>query len=179
MKNFTIIVSKKISGISTKHEKKAEFCLCIEWKKTLQLGEVRQDPFQWKVRYCNFDHFIFHVTYGLYQIFMHFHLEIRVLVASSVLTNAATLLADPRYIKISYHFSFMIKTANERIPFKNYITSVKSSLSHSLSFPLSLFPSLHFAHFFVRLLHLNMSSLSFSVSLFSLHFSLFSCIILF
>ena len=63
LKNFTIIVSKKISGISTKHEKKAEFCLCNEWKKNLQLGEVRQeDPFQWKVRYCNFDHFIFHVT---------------------------------------------------------------------------------------------------------------------
>ena len=64
MKKITIIVSKKILGISTnKHEKKAEFWLCIEWKKTFQLGEVRQeDPFQWKVRNYNFDHFIFHVT---------------------------------------------------------------------------------------------------------------------
>ena len=62
MKKITIIVSKKILGISTKHEKKAEFWLY--WmKKNLQLGEVRQeDPFQWKVRNYNFDHFIFHVT---------------------------------------------------------------------------------------------------------------------
>ena len=52
-------------GISTKHEeaKKRNFESALNEKKNLQLGEVRQeDPFQWKVRYYNFDHFIFHVT---------------------------------------------------------------------------------------------------------------------
>ena len=110
---------------------------------------------------------------------MHFHLEIRVLVASSVLTNAVTLLADPRYIKISFHFSFMIKTAIERIPFKNYIALEKSSWSHSLSCPLSLYLSLFLCTISLCYYIKNMSSLSFSVSLFSLHFSLFSCVILF
>ena len=173
MKKITIIVSKKILGISTKHEKKAEFWLCIEWKN-LQRGEVRQgDPFQWKVRNYNFDHFIFHVTEGLYQIFMHFHLEIRVLVASSVLTNAATLLADPRCIKISYHFSFMIKTAKERIPFKNYIISVKSSLSHSLSFPLSLSLSPFRALFRQVITFKYVFSVFFCLSFLSLFLSLF------
>ena len=104
---------------------------------------------------------------------MHFHSEIRVLVASSVLTNAATLLADPRCIKISYHFSFMIKTAKERIPFKNYITSEKSSLSHSLSFPLSLFLSPFRALFRQVITFKYVFSVFFCLSFLSLFLSLF------
>ena len=64
MNSSTVKVSKKILGISLKHEKKAVGLLCLEWKKTKQLGEVRQkDPFQWKLRNYNFDHLIFHVTF--------------------------------------------------------------------------------------------------------------------
>ena len=104
---------------------------------------------------------------------MHFHSEIRVLVASSVLTNAATLLADPRYIKISYHFSFMIKTANERIPFKNYMTSEKSSLSHSLSFPLYISRTFSSGYYIeICLLCLTLSLFSLSISL-SFHVSFY------
>ena len=104
---------------------------------------------------------------------MHVHSEIRVLVASSVLTNAATLLADPRCIKISYHFSFMIKTAKERIPFKNYITSEKSPLSHSLSFPLSLSLSPFRALFRQVITFTFVFSVFFCLSFLSLFLSLF------
>ena len=116
MKNFTIIVSKKILGISTKHEKKAERQLNEKFK---QLGEVRQeDPFQWKVRNNNFDHYNFLVTFRKISNFHAFsfintHFGYKL----GCFANAATLLADPRYIKISFHFSFMVKTA--RIPLKN------------------------------------------------------------
>ena len=61
MKNFTIAVSKKILGISTKYEEKTERQPNEEFK---QLGEVRQeDPFQWKVRNNNFDHYNFLATF--------------------------------------------------------------------------------------------------------------------
>ena len=109
MKNFTIIVSKTILGISIKHEKKAERQPNEKFK---QLGEVRQeDPFQWKVRNNNFDHYNFLVTFRNISNFHAFSFKNTRLGGSSVLTNAATLLPDPRCIKISFYFSFMIKTA--------------------------------------------------------------------
>jgi hypothetical protein len=136
MKNFTIIVSKKILGISIKHEKKAERQPNEKFK---QLGEVRQeDPFQWKVRNNNFDHYNFLATFRNISNFHAFSFRNTRFGCSSVLTNAATLLPDPRCIKISFHFSFMIKTADERIPFKNYIASEKQIFFVSLP----LFPSL-------------------------------------
>ena len=109
---------------------------------------------------------------GIYQTFMHFHLEIRVLVASSILTNAATLLADPRYIKISFHFSFMMKSANERIPFKNYIASEKSFWSHFFSCPLALSLPLSISRTISLCYYIKTWLLCLSLSLFSLSISL-------
>ena len=79
-------------------------------KKNKQLGEVRLgDPFHGRCGTITLIYITFMLLLGIYQTFMHFHLEMGVLVASSVFTDAATLLADPRYINISFHFSFMIK----------------------------------------------------------------------
>ena len=61
MKNFTITVSKKILGNSTKQEEKSGKATVEKFK---QIGEVRQeDPFQWKVRNNNFDHYNFLATF--------------------------------------------------------------------------------------------------------------------
>ena len=65
MKIISIIVSKKILGISkNRREKSGILTLPASNEKNQQLGEVRQeDPFQWKVWNNNFDHYYFLVTF--------------------------------------------------------------------------------------------------------------------
>ena len=92
-------------------------------KKNKQVGEVREeDSFQWKV---NFDHYNFHVIFRNISNFHAFLFRNTRFGCKLGFDQRCDPSVHPRYIKFSFHFSFMIKTAHERIPFKNYSSGVR------------------------------------------------------
>ena len=166
MKIFTIIVSKKILGISTKHE--AEKSGKATNEKIKQLGEVRQeDPFQWKVRNNNFDHYNFLVSFRNISNFHAFSFRN----TRSCCKLCFDHRCDPSgWFQVHTNLIHDKKRLMSEFPLREiFFVSISLSLFQSLS----LLPSLYFALYLVMLSQLNMSSLSFSVSLFLLSISLF------
>ena len=144
LKNFTIIVSKKISGISTKHEKKAEFALTLRRRKnqTTKWSKTGR-PFPMKVRNNNFDHYNFLVNFKNISNFHAFSFRNTRFVCKLDFEQRC----DPSGWSQVHTNLISLLIRDEWIPFKNYITSEKSSWSHFFSCPLSLYLSLFRALF--------------------------------
>ena len=161
MKILTIIVSKKILGISITRKKRN---FDSEFKKTKQLGEVRQeDPFQWKVMNNNFDHYNFHAICRNISNFRAFSFRNRRFGCKLVFDQRC----DPSgWFQVHKNLKSLFIHDKKRLMSEFPLREIFFvNLSLSLFRSLSLLPSLYFALYLVMLSLLNMSSLSFSLSL--------------